>query len=159
MTPHLLLGEETLTNFVDRSPYRNLLLPSLRPLSCILGSRVVRSTARAFRRGIEPRRDAAIRKSSRLYHKKEGRSFMSTPKKVLSLEELAGQAMLELPDRELLHVHKGGSHHGGSTTTTTPVGCGSQNNSGSGSGGFFAPVNTQARSCGSRSGDFRLFFL
>lgn len=88
---------------------------------------------------------------------------MSTRKKMLSLEELVGQTMLELPDRELLHVHKGGSHHGGSTPMAGS--CGSQNNSGSPSGAhhgrFFAPVNTQMRSCGSHLGHFRgsFFFL
>jgi hypothetical protein len=86
---------------------------------------------------------------------------MSTRKKMLSPEELAGQAIVELPDRELLHVHKSGSHHGGSTSTT--VICGSQNNSGNHygphHGHVFAPVNTHTRSCGSHLRHFRESFF
>jgi hypothetical protein len=44
---------------------------------------------------------------------------MLAQKKMLSLEELEAQTMVALPDRELMHVHKHGSHHAGSTTTTT----------------------------------------
>jgi hypothetical protein len=58
---------------------------------------------------------------------------MSIHKKMLSLEELEAQTLFALPDRELMHVCKGGSHHHGShhassvTSTTTTIVCGSQN--------------------------------
>jgi hypothetical protein len=54
---------------------------------------------------------------------------MSTHKKMLSFEELETQTMLELPDRELMHVRKGHHSHASAastTTTTTVVSC-SQN--------------------------------
>jgi hypothetical protein len=44
---------------------------------------------------------------------------------MLSFEELETQTMLELPDRELMHVRKGHSHGSAAstTTTTTVVSC------------------------------------
>jgi hypothetical protein len=43
---------------------------------------------------------------------------MPTQKRLLSLEELEAQMLVMLPDRELLHVQKHGSHAGGPTTIT-----------------------------------------
>jgi hypothetical protein len=43
---------------------------------------------------------------------------MLTHKKVLSLEELEAQTLVELPDRELMHAGKGSK-----TTTTTVIAC------------------------------------
>jgi hypothetical protein len=74
---------------------------------------------------------------------------MSTQKKMLSLEELEAQTLLELPDRELMHVSK--HRHGGSTTNTTFI-CGAQDNSNSGNallqvGTLFIPINANILSC------------
>jgi hypothetical protein len=80
---------------------------------------------------------------------------MLAQKKVLSLEELEAQAMVALPDRELMHVRKHGSHaHAGATsttTTTTVIAC-SQDNSHSNNAlvlifPFFAPANVPILSC------------
>jgi hypothetical protein len=81
---------------------------------------------------------------------------MSAQKKVLSLEELEAQTMVALPDRELMHVRKHGSHAGASstTTTTTTIAC-SQNNSHSANallpvvGVLFIPINVPIVSCNS----------
>jgi thiazolylpeptide-type bacteriocin precursor len=82
---------------------------------------------------------------------------MLAQKKMLSLEELEAQTMVALPDRELMHVHKGGSHHAASststTTTTTSVTC-SQSNAHSNNAllslfPFFAPLNAPILSCNS----------
>jgi hypothetical protein len=76
---------------------------------------------------------------------------MSAQKKRLSLEGLEAQMLLELPDRELMHVSKHHLHHRRSATMTT-FSCGSQDNSGghyvSHHGRVFAPVNVHIRSCG-----------
>jgi hypothetical protein len=83
---------------------------------------------------------------------------MSAQKKVLSLEELEAQTMVALPDRELMHVRKHGSHAGATstttTTTTTTIAC-SQNNSHSANallpvaGVLFIPINVPIVSCNS----------
>jgi hypothetical protein len=80
---------------------------------------------------------------------------MLAQKKMLSLEELEAQTMVALPDRELMHVRKHGSHAGASsttTTTTTTTLC-SQDNSHSANallpvgGVLFTPVNVPILSC------------
>jgi hypothetical protein len=79
---------------------------------------------------------------------------MSAQKKMLSLEELEAQTMVALPDRELMHVRKHGSHAGSSTTTTTTTTtlC-SQNNSHSANAllqiapNVFVPINVPILSC------------
>jgi hypothetical protein len=78
---------------------------------------------------------------------------MLAQKKMLSLEELEAQTMVALPDRELMHVHKGGSHHASSTTTTTTTttAC-SQDNSHSNDAllsivPIFVPTNVPILSC------------
>jgi hypothetical protein len=88
---------------------------------------------------------------------------MLAQKKILSLEELEAQTMVALPDRELLHVHKGGAHKGGAhhaaaaptttttTTTTTSTMC-SQDNSHSNDAllsiiPIFVPTNAPFLSC------------
>jgi hypothetical protein len=43
---------------------------------------------------------------------------MPTQKRLLSLEELEVQMLVMLPDRELMHVYKHGSHAGGRATIT-----------------------------------------
>jgi hypothetical protein len=80
---------------------------------------------------------------------------MLAQKKMLSLEELEAQTMVALPDRELMHVHKAGSHAGSTTTTTTTtsVTC-SQSNTHSNNAllslfPFFAPTNVPILSCNS----------
>jgi hypothetical protein len=78
---------------------------------------------------------------------------MLAQKKMLSLEELEVQTMVALPDRELMHVHKHGSHAADptTTTTTTVIAC-SQNNAHSNNAlvlffPFFAPTNVPILSC------------
>jgi hypothetical protein len=76
---------------------------------------------------------------------------MLAQKKMLSLEELEAQTMVALPDRELLHVHKGGSTT--TTTTTTSVTC-SQSNTHSNNAllsiiPIFLPLNAPLLSCNS----------
>jgi hypothetical protein len=57
---------------------------------------------------------------------------MATDKRILGFDELEAHTLFALPDRELMHVHKAGSHHLGShhassaTSTTTTIVCGSQ---------------------------------
>jgi hypothetical protein len=46
---------------------------------------------------------------------------MLTQKKLLSLEELEDQMMVELPPRELMHAHKHGSYYSGTTTITETI--------------------------------------
>jgi hypothetical protein len=70
---------------------------------------------------------------------------MSAQKKMLSLEELEAQTLVELPDRELMHA---GKH---SSSNTTVIAC-SQNNSHSGNallliGTLFVPVNLNLLAC------------
>jgi hypothetical protein len=80
---------------------------------------------------------------------------MFAQKKMLSLEELEAQTMVALPDRELMHVRKHGSHAGASsttTTTTTSYACGNQDNSHSADallqvGTLFIPINAPILSC------------
>jgi hypothetical protein len=77
---------------------------------------------------------------------------MLAQKRMFSLEELEAQTMVALPDRELMHVHKAGSHHASSTTTTTTVIACSQNNAHSNNAlvlifPFFAPTNVPILSC------------
>jgi hypothetical protein len=79
---------------------------------------------------------------------------MSAQKKMLSFEELEAQTMVALPDRELMHVRKHGSHgsHAGATTTTTSYACGNQDNSHSADallqvGTLFIPINAPILSC------------
>jgi hypothetical protein len=83
---------------------------------------------------------------------------MFAQKKMLSFEELEAQTMVALPDRELMHVRKHGSHgsHAGAssttTTTTTSFACGNQDNSHSADallqvGTLFLPINAPILSC------------
>jgi hypothetical protein len=79
---------------------------------------------------------------------------MFAQKKMLSLEELEAQTMVALPDRELMHVRKHGSHAGSSTTTTTTTTsmC-NQDNSHSANAllqiapNVFVPINVPILSC------------
>jgi hypothetical protein len=77
---------------------------------------------------------------------------MLAQKKMLSLEELEAQTMVALPDRELMHVHKGGSHAASTSTTTTTVTACSQSNAHSNNAllsivPIFAPLNLPILSC------------
>jgi hypothetical protein len=77
---------------------------------------------------------------------------MLAQKKMLSLEELEAQTMVALPDRELMHVHKHGSHGGSTTTTTTTTTACSQDNSHSNDAllsivPIFVPTNVPILSC------------